>query len=109
MFAANDTLRVPSGLQSPTDTSIEPVGQLLSHCRFPACVPTHVGSVAQVALTTMSPPHLQRRGISADQFPSESGVAITFGPVLFPQVASTMSSTNPPTAGGLHSPVCVPV
>jgi hypothetical protein len=63
--------------------------------------------VAQDAVTVMSPLHVQRKGISIDQFPTASGTAAPLF-VLAPQSTSTMISITP-LANGLHSPVCVPV
>jgi hypothetical protein len=63
--------------------------------------------VAQDAVTVMSPLHVQRKGISIDQFPTASGTAAPLF-VLAPQTTSTMISITP-LASGLHSPFCVPV
>ena len=86
---------------------IVPIGQLLSHCKVPPRLSVQVGSVAQEALTRISPPQVQRSGISTDQFPAWSGTAVAFAELL-PQTASTTISTAPLGLGG-QVPLNVPV
>jgi hypothetical protein len=107
MLAVRVTLRVPSGLQPSTEMLIVPIGQLLSHCKVPPRLSVQVGSVAQEALTRISPPQVQRSGISTDQFPAWSGTAVAFAELL-PQTTSTTISTAPLGLGG-QVPLNVPV
>jgi len=104
------TLRVPSGLQSPTDTEIVPVGHPASssHCRLPEKRSSQAGFDAQNALTLIELPQMQVAATSTDQLPPELSVVALDGPL--PQ--STWTTTSCLIVGektiGSHS-LTVPV
>jgi hypothetical protein len=111
IVAVSVTLRVPSALQSPGETEIEPVGQLTCwHSNTPVKVALHAEFDAHSAMTAMFLLQEQVAGTSTAHEPPELKVVALTGPP--PQSTTTTTSYLIGAQGdvtGSQSPDSVPV